>query len=102
MELKGQGALEYLLMIGAGVAISGVVIYFVFYSGSSMTCEAHKKSIRSMCSSKPQYECEKTTLTVDETLASTKQCVWDSGRCIANEDPADPDQIDWTGSDYCD
>ncbi len=101
MNFKGQGALEYLLMIGAGVAIAAIVMVFVFTSGSSSQCENFKTQVRSMCAAKPSQDlCEGTgyETVLPGQLGTDTQCVWDTGKnqCVTNESA-----IDWTDSEYC-
>jgi len=112
MDLKGQGALEYLLMIGAGVGVAAVVMFFIFSGTTDTTCNNYKTSIRTMCSAKPEFECtdhptiKPGQLGHDPTdPAPLEQCDWvqdpsGTDRCTTNEN--DP-LWDWTDNEngYC-
>ncbi|MEM0360295.1 MAG: class III signal peptide-containing protein [Candidatus Diapherotrites archaeon] len=77
MRFKGQGALEYLLMIGAGVAIAGIVLYFVFFSTRTMTCDNFKQHVTQLCAQKlTQSTCLNQADVTSELPGN--ECEWDA------------------------
>lgn len=100
MNIGGQGALEYLLMIGAGIAIAAVVLYFVLSSGSGATCESYKSQVAGLCAAKSTQDiCERTgDIDADMSLGGNDaECEWDS----VNEKCLLRDGLPWEDSEYC-
>ncbi|MEM4390333.1 MAG: class III signal peptide-containing protein [Candidatus Diapherotrites archaeon] len=51
-RFKGQGALEYLLLIGGAVVVAAVVIVLLLGSGSTSANDTESISIKSLCNQK--------------------------------------------------
>ena len=103
MDKRGQGALEYLMMIGAGIAIAAVVLAFVLGSGATSTCESYKSQISGYCNTKPTEDlCEKTG-DIDDKMSlgagalADNECEWDltQSKCVLR------DSLTWEDSDQC-
>ncbi|MCD6478628.1 MAG: class III signal peptide-containing protein, partial [Candidatus Diapherotrites archaeon] len=71
---KGQGALEYLILIGAAVFIAFIVLSIMLSSGPQMRCENAKNTWYGLCSAKmAKALCESTDIDGD----GTADCQWD-------------------------
>ncbi len=77
---KGQGALEYLLLIGAAVGIAAVVMVVLFTTINNQQVETAKKEIRLMCAQQTsQTECTGLSPTKKAGNATVSaSCAWDS------------------------
>ena len=83
MVNKGQGALEYLILIGAAVLIATVVIYFLTSSAGVQTCQNKRAMWESICRSKPMQDmCQDTVI---EGVSNV--CIWDSTNNECKLDP---------------
>lgn len=72
-DLKGQGALEYLLMIGLGVSVSAVVILFGFSIAGQQQCANAISQWDSMCG---MIALEGTCNTRNISGESATDCEW--------------------------
>lgn len=100
MNFKGQGALEYLLMIGAGIAVAAIVLVFVLGSIPQTKCEGYKSQLSSLCSSKTEVLCKApSTADIDPDIPQV-ECVWDTttDKCILNTAIS---ATDWAQSKNC-
>ena len=100
MNLRGQGALEYLLMIGAGIAIAAVVLYFVLASGGSATCESYKSQVAGLCAAKSTQDICDRTGDIDPHMSlggNDNECEWDAmkEKCVIRQN------LPWDSTDYC-
>jgi uncharacterized protein (UPF0333 family) len=90
---RGQGALEYLILIGAAVFIAFIVMSIMLTSGPRMQCENARNTWYSLCTAKMvEGLCNNTDLdgdgTVDCTWDSTnKECTLISGDPVAGNPP---------------
>jgi len=105
MNFKGQGALEYLLMIGAGIAIAAIVLYFVLSAGSNATCESFKSNVAGLCAAKPNEDLCQRLGDIDNDGSTPggagafpgNECEWDTvdEQCIVKAG------IGWANYDDC-
>jgi len=95
MNFKGQGALEYLLMIGAGIAIAAIVLYFVLSAGQSATCESFKSNTAGLCAAKPNQDLCSRLGNIDNVSStpdvSGNECEWN----VLNDQCVVKAGIDW-------
>jgi len=81
---KGQGALEYLILIGAAVLIATVVIYFLAGSVTSQKCQTAKAQWELQCNQiMLKEQCEGNMGDIYDGYAGN-ECEWDStnARCV--------------------
>ena len=72
---KAQGALEYLILIGAAVFIAFTVMSLMISTSTPMQCENAKNTWYSLCSAKMvEGLCNSTDLDGDGTV----DCQWDN------------------------
>ena len=57
MNKKGQGALEYLLLIGGAILVAVVVITILSQVGSSSGSQTEINSVTAICASRPVSAC---------------------------------------------
>ena len=58
MHRKGQGALEYLLLIGGAILVAIVVITVLTgFTGPATQTQANENTARALCQSKPASAC---------------------------------------------
>jgi|GEM_PF-1660045 len=92
---KAQGALEYLILIGAAVFIGAVVILVLGGQSETLKCENTRSSWASLCSTKTAYGqtiCENTNFVDPKTgkEEGPADCVWNATeeKCELANDPA--------------
>ncbi len=105
MNFKGQGALEYLLMIGAGISIAAIVLYFVLSAGANATCESFKSNVAGLCAAKPNEDLCNRLGNIDNDPATpalavpgafpANECEWYIDQCIVKAG------ITWTNYPDC-
>ncbi len=78
---KAQGALEYLILIGAAVLIAVIVITFVVPSAGNLACENAKRSWEASCNGLTKTLCNNIKFT-DFDGDGTADCTWDSANNI--------------------
>jgi uncharacterized protein (UPF0333 family) len=77
MNFKGQGALEYLLMIGGGLAVAAIVLVFLFNGIINQTCQNAKRQVESLCNGIPdKTTCESNTGGDVSPNWAGGDCVW--------------------------
>ena len=75
---KGQGALEYLILIGAAILIATVVIYFLVGGVTSQKCQAAKAHWNALCNQiMLEDQCNGSMGDISEEHAGN-ECEWDS------------------------
>jgi uncharacterized protein (UPF0333 family) len=75
MDKKGQGALEYLLLIGGAVLVAVIVIALLITLTSTGETETGKTVTEGLCNARPKSICSDTTIDVD---GKTYSCTWDA------------------------
>ncbi len=88
MKRKGQGAMEYLLLIGAAVGIAAFVIVMLFNMVRAQEVEAAKKEIRMICSQQMTESQCTATGTVERQVSTgtvSCDCVWDDETAVDPE-----------------
>lgn len=83
---KGQGALEYLLLIGGAILVAVVVITILSGIGGSGGAQAELNSVSALCASKTQGTCAAAPAVVGGTSCN---CAWDTTANVCEIDPAD-------------
>ena len=100
MRSKGQGSLEYLLIIGAAIAVAGMVVFYLLNQPGTMTCENHKSVVYTACHSKPtESQCE-TMGDIDtgmELDGNPNECHWDIDTALCEVRAGLP----WANSEHC-
>jgi hypothetical protein len=77
MERKGQGALEYLLLIGGAVMIASVVIIMVTTMGQRGVCESKIAEGIAVCSRQPTPDiCNNKNVSDDSPFMPGADCQW--------------------------
>jgi len=90
---KGQGALEYLILIGAAVFIAFIVLSIMLTTGPRMQCENAKSVWYDLCSAKmAKALCESTDIDHDGTMDcawndTNKECTLITGDPVAGNPP---------------
>jgi len=84
MEYKGQGALEYLLLIGGAILVAVIVIALIVGLGSSGGTEASQGAADALCAKYPITPSE--TLCTDHTNLAVGSVNYD---CIAKDTDGD-------------
>ncbi|MEM4598814.1 MAG: class III signal peptide-containing protein [Candidatus Diapherotrites archaeon] len=75
---RGQGALEYLILIGAAMVVVAIVIAVIIPNAQRQQCENEKSLWVSTCNAKgTKVLCEMTDLDGDGTQGD---CVWDDSK----------------------
>lgn len=86
MVNKAQGALEYLILIGAAVLIATVVVYFLGSTAPAQVCQTAKAQWEAQCNQimlQNQCEGEMGDIYDDGTATySGNECEWSNGRCV--------------------
>lgn len=74
--MRGQGALEYLLMVGGAVALAAVVVYavFIFQSQTNQEEEFNEIQMSQECESTCSVCMEIATVTQPDIDACTNEC----------------------------
>lgn len=87
MNKKGQGALEYLLLIGGAILVAVVVITILSGLGNPVGAQANETAARAICSARttnPETACAGTPAQVGDTPNKmTCTCAVNTGRCEA-------------------
>lgn len=76
---KAQGALEYLILIGAAVLIAVIVITFVVPSAGNLACDNAKRSWEASCNGLTKDLCGNPVF-ADLNGDGSADCTWDSTR----------------------
>ncbi|MCX8189618.1 MAG: class III signal peptide-containing protein [Candidatus Diapherotrites archaeon] len=86
---KGQGALEYLILIGAAMVVVLLVITVILPTAGKQQCENDKTIFEATCSAKPNENlCQGSTLGPDLDNDNVKDCAWQNNRCVAVDVPS--------------
>ncbi|MCX6802628.1 MAG: hypothetical protein NT067_05980 [Candidatus Diapherotrites archaeon] len=104
MNFKGQGALEYLLMIGGGLAVAAIVLVFLFQGIQGNTCSNAKKQVESLCNANPDSVSCTSSITgdVSQNWPGSVDCTWyvnattGESKCISKRTA-----IEWSGFSGC-
>jgi len=88
MERKGQGALEYLLLIGAAVGIAAIVMLVMFNLAQQQEVQTARKEISLICAQQMNVaDCETEVGTVTRNTSIyviEADCTWTAGTgCVA-------------------
>ncbi|MBI4044886.1 MAG: class III signal peptide-containing protein [Candidatus Diapherotrites archaeon] len=74
MNKKGQGALEYLLLIGGAILVAVIVITIITSVGSASGKQTEYNAIKALCAGfKTQAACGNSEVVVGSTSCD---CVW--------------------------
>ena len=85
MNKKGQGALEYLLLIGGAVLIAAIVITLVSTMGASGTGAGKSAALDALCMKFPQNQCGSIgDPDGDMNACATSNCTWSNNTCQGN------------------
>ena len=94
MERKGQGALEYLLLIGGAVLVAVIVIVLLSQLGGGGGASTYENQMNAVCASKAQPSCDTASLEgVLPTVATGIVCSVDGGPPLVFEDADTFDEL---------
>src|SRR3989344_1370271 len=96
MEYKGQGALEYLLLIGGAILVEVIVIALIVGLGGGSGEEAKKSAIDASCArySNSVAECNAQSVNYNNACYSCvydditlNRCIWDDSASTGAPNP---------------
>jgi len=99
MEFKGQGSLEYLLMIAAGVGIAAIVLIVVMGMGASQKCNTFQTTVESLCATKMTVDSCENAILYPGQLGTDDQCIWDTTSAGAYTCQVNQSDAAWDWSD---
>lgn len=85
-QRKGQGALEYLLLIGGAVVVAAVVVVLILNLGATSTSSTGLQAVGAICSQKAAInnDCDSNASAGGTGAAwSTLRVVWYNGTCYS-------------------
>ena len=90
MQKKGQGALEYLLIIGGAILVAAIVISLIMAAGTPTKCAAQESILDGLCAKFNSATCGNAADTIiadpDGTgLCIETDCSWTNNVCVGNK-----------------
>jgi hypothetical protein len=105
MNFKGQGALEYLLMIGGGLAVAAIVLVFLFNGIQGNTCQNAKRQVEALCNGIPDATtCDSDTGGNVSPIFTDGDCEWYTPAVTSTDTAAKcipKTSLVWSGKSGC-